>query len=135
MALQVYTAEEFDIAPLESKKRVKTKEQEAETDELEQWERGTRMQPNIDAECQTELVEVDEAEIDLSDFIHRVAPIMLDQLAKTTRAFQCKDYPSLRGHLGGREPTQPTASYAPSARSRRGTYDYHQRRRLLCRRR
>mmetsp|Transcript_31609 Transcript_31609/g.54737 ORF Transcript_31609/g.54737 Transcript_31609/m.54737 type:complete len:536 (-) Transcript_31609:93-1700(-) len=88
MALQPYTAEDFVIAPLVSKKRVKTKEQEIETEELEQWERGTRMPPKVDADCQTELIEVDESEVDLTGFIGRVVPIMLDQLSKTTRAFQ-----------------------------------------------
>jgi hypothetical protein len=108
--LQASFAEAVDVPPIVSAKRIKTKDAEIETDEVEQWERGTRMAGRTDAECQTEVIEIEETEVDLSEFMRKVGPLMLDQLARTTRAFQCKRYCRLRGHLGRRQSAQSTAA-------------------------
>ena len=87
---------EGELISLEVTSQTQTKEaldQSMETEELEQWERGSRMDPAIDQSIQTEsqLVATQLDPIpDLTDFLKRTIPRMMRALEPRQSQISCK---------------------------------------------
>ena len=90
MELHSYPGEKGYFPPVYSEETVEYADAEAETEELMVSSQSTAMPPMKNKKVQSDIASKARlGEVDLTDFLHATMPLMLEQLAKETKAFQC----------------------------------------------
>ena len=90
MELRSYPGEKGNFKAIKKETNYVKTDQETETDEVEYFSQGAGQPLPKNKKIQLEISsKLKLGEIDLSDFLQRTLPVMLDQLGKTTKAFSC----------------------------------------------
>ena len=89
MELQEYIGEEGEFETKLNQVEKEYQDSTVETEEIEYWERATRMQPKKNKKVQSDVAARGKlGEVDLSEFLSKTVPLMEKQLDKATKAFQ-----------------------------------------------